>query len=67
MDNGVIDVENGSPHKFKHLSRRYYQFQENKMYEFGLVSNGITSKPNSMQTRSALLELCGYWRTNKVN
>jgi hypothetical protein len=51
MGNGVIIP----PHDFKQPSCWYYRLQEIKQYDFGVITNGITSIPNFINFRPAIL------------
>jgi hypothetical protein len=63
MGNGIIIVP---PHDFKHPSRWNFRLKEIKMYEFGTVSDGITSTPNFMKIRPAILQLLNALRRISV-
>jgi hypothetical protein len=45
------------PHDFKQPPCLYYQEKEVKEYEFGVVTYGITSIPNFINFRPAILQL----------
>jgi hypothetical protein len=64
MGNGVIFVP---PHNFEHSSRWLHQLSEIKKYEFGVVCPGMTSIPNFMKIRPAVLQLLNaYMRISVV-
>jgi hypothetical protein len=52
MCNGAI-----IPHDFKKPSRFYHRVQEVKMYEFGVITHGITSTTNLIYFRPGNLQL----------
>jgi hypothetical protein len=45
------------PHKFMRLLRCYYSLQENKKYEIGLASSGVTYMPHVVEVSPAVLDL----------
>lgn len=53
--NGVIIIP---PHDFKQPLRLCYQMCEDKMYDFGIVTRGMTSKPNFIKIFDIR---CSHW------
>jgi hypothetical protein len=52
-----VAEDDDPPHDFEYLSHWYYRLQEIQKFEFEQASVGITSIPNFMKIRSAILEL----------